>query len=135
MSINFANVLIAAIGAMVVGGLWYSPKLFGNTWMKLSGISMEKMDESKKRGMWKLYLGQFVFSIISAYILAHFISLQGITDLNGAGALAFWIWLGFIVPILAGNSLWGGKSPKLFVLDGAQHLIALVVMSLILTLI
>ena len=30
------SVLVAAIVSMVIGGLWCSPLLFGNVWMKLS---------------------------------------------------------------------------------------------------
>jgi len=34
---------IAAIAALVVGFIWYNPKVFGNAWMKASGMTEEKM--------------------------------------------------------------------------------------------
>ena len=33
-SINWLAILVAAISAFVVGGIWYSPIMFSNAWMK-----------------------------------------------------------------------------------------------------
>jgi hypothetical protein len=53
MEINYLAVLVAALVSMVIGGLWYSPLLFGNIWMKLSGITQKDVEKAKKQGMMK----------------------------------------------------------------------------------
>jgi len=41
--VNVWAIPIAAIAALVVGFIWYNPKVFGNAWMKASGLTEEKM--------------------------------------------------------------------------------------------
>lgn len=47
VNINYLAVLIAAIVSMIVGGLWYSPILFGKMWTKAMGWNEETMKEKK----------------------------------------------------------------------------------------
>jgi hypothetical protein len=43
MEINFLALIAAACTTLVVGFIWYHPKVFGNAWMKESGTTEEKM--------------------------------------------------------------------------------------------
>jgi len=43
MEINFLALLAAACSTLVVGFIWYNPKVFGNAWMRESGMTEEKM--------------------------------------------------------------------------------------------
>ena len=43
MEINFLALFVAALSTLVVGFVWYNPKVFGTIWMKESGITEEKM--------------------------------------------------------------------------------------------
>ncbi len=43
MEINFLALLAAAVSTLVVGFIWYNPKVFGTIWMKESGLTQEKM--------------------------------------------------------------------------------------------
>ena len=38
-SINYIAVILATLSSMVVGSIWYTPKVFGNYWMKAAGIT------------------------------------------------------------------------------------------------
>ncbi|HQU56998.1 MAG TPA: DUF1761 domain-containing protein, partial [Chitinophagaceae bacterium] len=40
-TINWLAVLVAGISSFVIGGIWYSPALFGNAWMKENNLSEE----------------------------------------------------------------------------------------------
>lgn len=63
---NFPVLLIAAVVPLIIGFLWYSPFLFGNAWMKQSGVSEEKL----KSGNMVLILAlTFVFSLMLAMLL------------------------------------------------------------------
>ena len=41
MNINFLELLLAALSSLVVGFIWYNPKVFGSIWMKETGITPE----------------------------------------------------------------------------------------------
>ncbi len=125
--VNYWAVLVSGVIGMLIGALWYSPLLFGNLWMRLSGISSSQIDKMKKSGIAKSYFWAFVMTLIGMYVLAIFINYAGVSRFisgMGTGILA---WLGFIIPILLNDFLWGGKSFKLFLLNAAHHLIVIAI--------
>jgi beta-lactamase superfamily II metal-dependent hydrolase len=127
VSVNYLAVLLAAVGAMVVGFLWYGP-LFGKTWAKLSGVSADKM----KGANWTLYLWQYVAAAVTALVLSVFLTLTGSTTLDAALRTAVWLWLGFQATLQLGKVLWEGKSWNLYFLDAGQNLVTLLVMAAVL---
>ncbi len=36
--INYLAVVVAALGSFLLGGLWYSPALFGKVWQREAGL-------------------------------------------------------------------------------------------------
>ncbi len=130
VDVNIIAVLIAAVAAMVVGFIWYSPSLFGNEWMKLAGI---KMDEASKQEMPKMYFITFVLAVITAYVMAHVLSYsQAATTTMGIQA-GFWMWLGFAMPPMAAKMLFSkNKSMKLFFIDTGHTLATFIVIGAVL---
>ena len=133
VSVNYWAVLVAAIAAHAVGFLWYGP-LFGKIWMRLMNIDKKKMDEAKKKGMGPTYLIMAITTLLTSYVLAHFVKYLNATDIGGALQAAIWIWLGFIATIQTGIVLWEGKPWKLYFLNAAHWLVSLAVMATILAL-
>ena len=43
MEFNLYAILAASLSALVVGFIWYNPKVFGNIWMRESGMTAGKM--------------------------------------------------------------------------------------------
>jgi hypothetical protein len=43
--INFLAVVVAAVAAFIIGGLWYSPLLFAKPWVNAHGYSEEQVKE------------------------------------------------------------------------------------------
>ena len=132
VEINYLAVLVAAIISMVIGFLWYGP-LFGKTWMKLASMSETQIKGAKKKRMTKLYIIAFIGTLVTSLVLAHFIDYTESTKIGDAFQAAFWIWLGFIAPLLLGSVLWEGKSLKLFFLNAIYNLVSLVIAAIILT--
>lgn len=130
--INLLAVLVTGVAAMIVGGLWYSPVLFGNLWMKLSGITKEQIEEAKKKGMAVSYLANFIGALVMSYILAAFIVNLNLQTITEALFISFLIWLGFFVTIALHAVLWEGKSLKLFWLNIAYLLVMILVSGVIL---
>ncbi len=120
--VNYLAVLVAAIVGMVVGFIWYSPKVFGKMWMKLSGVNPK--DKPDKINM----VWAFISQLVMAYVLALFVQAG---NLNASLQTSLLIWLGFIGTITLGSVLWQGKSWKLWFLNNAHNVVSIMVMAAI----
>ncbi len=108
--INIWAVVVSAIASMAIGSIWYGP-LFGKIFMKAMGMdqwSPEKQSAMKKQ-MPITYLLQFLASLLMFFVLARFVFYMSDFTVKGSLVVAFWTWLGFVVPIKLGDALWGGK--------------------------
>lgn len=127
MEINYLAILVAAVAAMLVGGFWYSPVLFGKPWMREMGKNPDDM-----KGIafpLKEMAIQFIASLVLAFVLALFIYRQA--TVGEAVTLALWIWVGFYVTLQLNSVLWEGRSWKLYFINIAQSLVTLVLMAVV----
>ncbi len=131
---NILAVLASAVFAVVLGGLWYGP-VFGKMWMKLIGMTPEKMKAMPLSPVVAM-LGGLITAFLMAYVLAHGIifgnAFTNMSGIEGGVTGAFWYWLGFAVPLTGGAFLWEGKSWKLWVLNAGYYLVSLLGMGAIL---
>ena len=134
VDINYWAILVASIVSMAIGFLWYSPLLFGNAWLKVSGINTKEIEKQKEKGMGKKFFASFVSTLIMTYVLALFLKYMGVTLISEGLFIGFLIWLGFTATISLGPVLWQGKPVKIFLINTSHELVCLLVMSLILTL-
>lgn len=135
VEVNFMTVLLAAVASMVVGFIYYSPMLFGNKWMKLSGINPNK---SQMKSMGKYYAFSFVLALITAYVLYHFIFLAetffGMDPLMTAIITSVWAWIGFAMPVQATGEIFGHKKWGLFGLNTGYQLVSILAMGIVIAL-
>ncbi|MFE3866983.1 DUF1761 domain-containing protein [Flavobacterium sp. LS2P90] len=66
MEMNFYALLVAAFSTLVVGFIWYNPKVFGTIWMKESGLTEEKM---KGGNMLMIFGVSFIYAILISFVL------------------------------------------------------------------
>lgn len=132
-SVNYLGVLVAAIAAFVIGFLWHGP-LFGKVWIKLSGMTEQQLAAAKAKSMAMPMFMALVQQLVTAFVLALFISAMGVSDVVDAVLLTFWVWLGFFAATQLNGVLWENKSVNLYLFGIVYHLVALVAMALILTL-
>ncbi|MBU2938021.1 DUF1761 domain-containing protein [Lacinutrix sp. C3R15] len=64
---------VAAVAALVIGAIWYNPKVFGNVWMRESGMTEEKM---KGSNMIKIFTLSLFFAALLAILLMQFTNHQ-----------------------------------------------------------
>ncbi len=128
ISINYWAVLTAGVASFVLGMIWYAPGVFGNAWMRLGKFSKESMDEARKKGMAWRFLTMFLGSLLIAYILAHFVQYTSSMTFAMGMTTGFWVWLGFVVPVLIGSVLWENKPFTYYLINAAFHLVSLLVM-------
>lgn len=136
IEVNYLAVFIAAILSMVIGFAWYSPVLFGKPWMKLMGYNSEDLKKEQKK-MGKLYGISFILSLVMAYVLAHVMvlsmSFYDYTAVMTGITSAFWMWLGFIMPVQATMTIFStNKNFTLFAINTGYQLAVVLAMGVIL---
>lgn len=66
MEINWIAILLASLSTLVVGFIWYNPKVFGNIWMKEAGLTEENL---KGTNMFKMLGSSFIYAFMMSIIL------------------------------------------------------------------
>ena len=133
-SVNLLGVLTAAVvGGMGLGFLWYGP-LFGKHWLKLVGMTEEKMKAAMKEGMAKVYGISFFAALVLAYFTGALVKMMGATTVVTGAQVGFMIWLGFVATTHISSYLYENKSMKLYKLNMGYFLVQLLVMGGILAL-
>ena len=110
MEINYWAILVAGIASMVIGSIWYGP-LFGKKFIEAMGMDKLSPEEQEKmkKSMVKSYVLQFISSLVMFFVLAWYIFISNKPGISGGLENAFWLWVGFVVPLALGNAVWGGK--------------------------
>lgn len=133
--VYYPGILIAAVVYFVLGMIWYAPDIFGNQW---------KQELEKKDGSFSLperhqsifsrifaYMGEFILSLIIAYILSLFLRIIRADEYMEGIIIAFWIWIGFIATTHFSAVLWGRKTLKNFFIHSSFILLGLIAMALV----
>jgi hypothetical protein len=135
-SINWWAVLVAGLSGFVVGGIWYSPGLFGNAWMKDSHLTEEDIRKGNKG---KIFGFTAVFSLLMAANLAMFLADGPANCPEGCFQKADLSWgamAGFLAGIwtfcaIAIHSLFELKSWRHIFINGGYSVVALTLMGAI----
>jgi hypothetical protein len=121
MKIKYPAVIVATLVHFILGGLWYSPLLFGNKFLQLINWSPQKLQQMESESHVKELVIAFVMSLILVYILAHFVQYTKATNAMGGIQTAFWLWLGFIVTTHVPTVIFEGRSFGLFLINIAYQ--------------
>lgn len=125
-NINWLSVVVAALTAFLVGGLWYGP-LFGNAWMAAFGLSPEDLAQ---RSMARVFGLSACLSLIAATNLELFI---GSTATAAFGATAgFFAGLGWVATLLGILYLFEMRSMRAYLINAGYCVVSLTVMGLVL---
>ncbi|MDX1471789.1 MAG: DUF1761 domain-containing protein [Flavobacteriaceae bacterium] len=155
MEVNFVAVIVAAISALVVGFIWYNPKVFGNAWMKSAGLNEEDLKGGNMLKIFGLALLFAFFLAMTMYTLtvhqtgaAQMVggdienalpSYQAFMDdygnahrSFGHGALhGFLAGLFFALPIIGTNALFERKGLKYIFINSGYWMVTLAIMGAI----
>ncbi len=117
MKINYPAVIVATIAHYILGGLWYSPLLFGNKFLQIINWSPAQLQQMENQSHAKELIIAFVSSIVLVYILAHFVQYTKATNAVGGIQTAFWLWLGFIVTTQVATVLFEQRPLGLYLIN------------------
>jgi hypothetical protein len=126
--VNWLAVLAAAVSTFVIGGLWYSPVLFGRAWMSVNNLSQADLAKSN---MARIFGLSFFFALIMAANLAAFLAEPRTTAAWGATA-GFLAGFGWVALGIATIALFERRSWKYAAINGGYMTVSFVIMGLIL---
>jgi hypothetical protein len=115
--INLLAVLVAGIVHTVIGLIWFMPKLFGNPWVKLTGMEMKPARQWIPAGL----LGHQVM----AFVLAVIVNLANVTNVVGGMVVGISVCLGFMATLEIGELIWEKIPFKLFLIRVGNQLLGL----------
>lgn len=126
-NINYLAVIVAALSTFLLGGLWYSPLLFGKAWMRANNFSEENLQSFSKA---RMFGWSFVFSLVMAVNLAMFLGGPGtnVTWGMAAGALAGFGWVTMAIAIIG---VFEHRSWSYILINGGYMTVAFVMMGAI----
>src|SRR5262249_40634213 len=122
-TVNWLAVITAGVSAFIFGGIWYSPALFGNAWMKENNLTEEELKKGNKA---KIFGWSVILSLVMAVNLAMFLGEPGINLTLGLlyGSLAgVWVFCG-----IAMVALFELRSLRYILINGGYSLLALTLM-------
>jgi hypothetical protein len=104
-AINYWAVILATLSSMVIGSIWYTPRVFGNYWMKTSGVT----PSGNSRDAVGPIAVTVVVSFITAWVLA------------GAVFITWKFYDGnfFVNALVTGILLWAGFTAARFITHDA----------------
>lgn len=129
-AVNWIAILVATVAAVVVGGLWYAPFLFGKAWQRALGKTDADLKAMQSKAV-PGYVLAIVGAIVTGWVLAVTLAWSGATTAMDAVIVAFLAWIGYIVAFQATGSIFEGRSWTLFGINMANALVTLVAMALI----
>jgi hypothetical protein len=129
--INYWAVILATLSSMVVGSIWYTPRVFGNYWMKTSGV---KPSGRAADAVVPIVVTVLV-SFITAWVLAGatFIAqdFYGGSFLVNSVVTALVLWAGFTAARFVTHDAFDRRPSGLTILNIAHELVTVVIMALI----
>ena len=125
-------VFFGALASFFIGMFWYSPVLFGNIWMKLSGINQKDVAKTSASKMASLMIANFLATVIFGYVVAFVVQVfTGATYVDTL-LISTLLWIGFVCVPSLNRVLWENSPVRLFILNNSYWLIVtFVVVSII----
>ena len=124
MKIKYLAVIVATLIHFLLGGLWYSPVLFGNKFLQIINWSPETIRQMESQSHAKELVIALVTSFVLVYILAHFVQYTKAITAAGGIQTAFWLWLGFIVTTNLPTVLFELRPLGLFLINMGYQFVA-----------
>jgi hypothetical protein len=125
--INYFAVICAALSTFVLGGLWYSPLLFGKAWMRANNFTDADLQTFSKA---RMFGWSFVFALVMALNLAMFLAgpTTNVTWGMTAGGLAGLGWVAMAIAIIG---VFENRSWAYIFINGSYMTLAFIIMGAI----
>jgi hypothetical protein len=125
LQINLLAVVVAVVAGFSMGGLWYSPALFGSVWQREAGDT-RKPDERHPIQVFGLSL---LFALVAA--LAYALLIPPAASVAMALAQGLAVGAAFVGASFGINYQFANRSTKLWLIDGGYHTVQFCIYGLV----
>ena len=132
MKINYVAVAVSALLYWVLGGIWYSPLLFGGKFIQIMRWSPDQLARIEAEGAGLQLALAFVGSLVAAYVLAHVVRYAGAENAPDGAKTGLWLWLGFVVTTNLNTVFFEFRPLGLYLINVGYHLVAFLSMGALL---
>ena len=126
-TLNWFAILTATIASFIIGGLWYSPILFGKYWMLENHFTEEQL---RRRSMAKIFGLAFLYSFVIALNLAIFLNDEG-TNATWGGTAGFLAGFGWVAMSIFIIGLFESRSTRYMLINAGYIVVSFVVIGFI----
>jgi len=126
-SVNIWAVLAAALSSFLLGGLWYSPMLFGNVWNRHAGRGPK---EAGGRHPAIVFGTAFVLALVAAAVFAMILGHN--PPLKEAVKLGVVTGAGFVATSFGINYAFASRTLVLWLIDAGYHVLQFTLFGVIL---
>ncbi len=131
-AINWFAVIVSVIFAMAFGTVYYLPQTVGRYWMEALGITVEEIGA---RGNQAQAMGVAVIgAIVSVISIAILIQLADAYSFIGGLFIGVLAAVGLVLAPMGTRYIFEGRPLKLYIVNGVENSVSLIVISLILAL-
>ncbi|WP_308799151.1 DUF1761 domain-containing protein [Agromyces silvae] len=130
VDVNYWAVIVATLSTLVIGSVWYTPRVFGTRWAELA-----KVDLDSTSGAVGAIITTVIVSFISAWVLAlatqtAWLAFDG-GYLGTAVAVGTMLWAGFTAARFITHDAFERRPAALTLLNISHELVTVIVMALI----
>lgn len=129
--INYWAVVLATLSSMVVGSIWYTPKVFGDRWMRLAKVTPDRKGSSA--------IVPIVVTVLVSFITAWVLAGATAISWHFYGGEYWWnaivtavvLWAGFTAARFITHDAFEGRPSSLTVLNIGHELLLMLIMAVI----
>ncbi len=105
---NYVAIAAGAISVMVLGFIWFHPKVFGQSWMKGAGLT----EEDLKGGNPLIMVGALLMAVVLAWALSRYATHteEGMSQFVHGMYHGFMPGIMYVAPVLVSKGLFEKKS-------------------------
>jgi hypothetical protein len=130
MRINYAAVVVSALAYWVLGAVWYG--LFSAPFVALMRWTPEQVARIQAEGAGREIGVALLASLLTSYVLAHFVKFTGADSASKGAQTGFWLWLGFVLTTNLNTVLFEFRPLGLYLINSGYHLVGLLGMGAVL---
>jgi hypothetical protein len=112
------------VAKFAIGGVWYSPPVFGPRW----GAFVGSTPEAFRARMMPAMVTDLVSGFVLAWVLANVLKFTGAVGLIPGARVSFFLWLGFIATTLISTTMYEGRPIALFGINAGYWLVSMLIM-------
>ena len=125
---NWIGVVVVTVIGMVVGFVWYAPRVMGNRWMAYVGTT--EADLKARGGRVVALISNLIGSALTAYVIATHLQMIGITGIGEGIVLGLIVWIGFMFTTSWVGNVFEKRPIGLTVLNNLYYSITFMLMAI-----